>query len=384
MGGAFSLPEVKTTVRAADTYGPQDVDRTYNHGACELAPQPGMRCFMTEGQRRDHIDKFHKRTMDAAQNYKDALQDLRVDALLEKEEDLSWIAAMVLDLATGHLSGAIGNALKRYNAGGVAREATNETRRLLLSDDALDKLVKGPLGAAKKALEGKYKATQNQPQRSKKGESLSYIGALVGEADRAFVTFRERAPASADDGELLALIDGMQIELHSKEHYKRALAAKLDRYHKSGVTSIGRKRAQHELEPVHGSGSVKVPAFRDQRVVWVTNRFAGSQRRLWFEKQDGHPGNPTYVRAGDPDWPANGRLTFGPRDPMDEGPKLVAPVPEEFVEAALARHEAVWNEPPAELELDAFGRTTRRRGEPVASIERVMYDTFFGSDEDPT
>lgn len=366
MGGAFEIPEVKTTVRPASAYGRGDIDETYNKGLCDLAPRPESRCFMTAQQRADHIDKFHKRVMDVAKNYRDALQELRIETLLEKESDLSWIVSLVLDLATGHLSSVVGAALQRVNAGGAARDATNHTRELILSDGMIDKTIKGPIDAAKKTLTNELKSVQNQKVRSKKAEKVAHLEQVRDSADVAFAALREKAPALADDAELLALVDGMRIEVHSVGHYKQALQAKLARYQKSGVPQIGQRAVtlpHHGLQPVR----------RDRRVIWVTNRMAGAQRQLWFEKQDffSHP-----VLGPTPD---GSSLGFSR---VDDAPVLETPVPSEFVDAALARHESSWGAPPDELEIDRAGKVTRRPGTPVASTERAMYDIFFGADEE--
>jgi hypothetical protein len=81
-------------------------------------------------------------------------------------------------------------------------------------------------------------------------------------------------------------------------------------------------------------------------VVWVTDRTAPAPRQLWFEDARG---------------------------------ELDGPVPAGLLEHALAHHEATRGRPPDELHLGDDGRRTRRPGEPIAVLHRILHDMLFGA-----
>lgn len=69
-------------------------------------------CFMSPGQRQRFEILLLDEIQTAQTNYKLALIELKVDELVEKDDDLNWMASIILDLATTHLSTIFSGALK--------------------------------------------------------------------------------------------------------------------------------------------------------------------------------------------------------------------------------------------------------------------------------
>src|SRR4029079_1256111 len=81
------------------------------YGHCHgRAGQPG--CFLDDDQRVALIAEFQSNTALANHNYCQALLMLRMETIVEKEDDLSWLGTLLLDVVGMHVLAAALTALK--------------------------------------------------------------------------------------------------------------------------------------------------------------------------------------------------------------------------------------------------------------------------------
>lgn len=319
-------------------------------GKCDDSNADG--CFL-RSDRRDHlITDIKIRLVTAATNYKLALEQMRVHELLKKEDDIPWVVGLALDVATGFITSKVTKALGKIKTAGLNAEADaawhgdvlerSRTDRALqaLSDKSIEKWTKSAFDAAGKQVKGTIKKAQGAGAKDDKTEALSFIEQLTNAADKSFDKFGSTAATTANDGELSVLYEGLDPENHTVGAYKAALDDKLKRYMKSGVTDIGRKIGKDRETKL-------VDVKQDTRVVWIRDESFGT--RLWFQEQEGNH-DPTTIEPGDPGsdmLPIQqpDKLGFGTKSPRNDA-KLIKVVPDEFIEAAIARSEAIWGPTP--------------------------------------
>ena len=318
-----------------------------SHGAkCDGMDANTPGCFLDDAVRLRFLIDFKGDVITAATNYKLALEELRVEELMKKQDDLNWVLSLVLEIAGGHLvemavkaltvlkgSAAqrfAGAALRSGNAGGWN---ANASRALAgVSKKQLETLAKVPINSVKGRLSKGIQNAENGESNADKNAIVVYIDQLKNQADGAFKAFASMASAAASDAELVVLFEGMTPDNHSVGIYKALLREKLKRFRSSGVLDLGRK-AGYDRETGYAA------VYRDTRVVWVRD-FLGN-RRLYFESQEGNA-DPSIVRPGDPgSEQTSSPQAFGPHDPR-ELPVLGEPVPDEFKEVAIARSQQQW------------------------------------------
>jgi len=359
------------------TYGPSSGptgDDYVDRGAvCDQHAGPG--CLLTKDQRQRLVMKFADRVNQTASNYNHGLADVKLDVVMEKEEDLSWVAVMLLDVATGYAAAALTSALtalKKNAASQLAEVAAEETlhqvegaprtldQRLQVAFSSVsDAKLKDQVKKATDSTKKKVTAAAKHPQatKSKKKESLVFLQELQSAASAGFQQIRERVPMTADDAELIVATQAFDTDNHQASMYTEAIRAKLDRYLESGVSKIGISYEDRSItEDVPQGGEV----IRDVRVAWLDFE-SGYPRRLAFQHQDGHR---TYgvIHKDDPDAPPELHESrgFGPRDPITDKPEPGLSersgtnyfVPDEFVDAAIERHKQVWGGEPPVVHVD--------------------------------
>lgn len=307
--------------------------------------QPG--CFLDDDQRGTLIADFRELVGIARENYHTALTSLRMDKLVEKEEDLHWVVALALDLAGAHVLSMVTTALKRKSAG-LARVATLGERDLSKAELMLSRVSSGQVDGLSKAafargdasLKKAGKQAQNRQALDAKDATVAYIDQLHNSCDAAFLGFARHTSATADDAELVVMWLGMDPSLHTPGAYKTALAAKIERFKKSGVPEIGEGVVN---DIARGVG-------REKRVVYV---------------QDMHGHKVPWYQNGDQD-------LFGVGDLVPRKEVLDGPVPDEFRDIAVARSEAVWGKTP--VIDDGYSKTFHKEAphEPTSVIEATM------------
>lgn len=321
-------------------------------------------CMLNIQQRRDLLLLLMPRISDAGTNYKLAIQDLRIDQLLEEEEDLSWVASLVLDLAGAHIVGKFAAHLARlkkssldqmgellHRAALFSKQAPRATERAVaalskLTDKDIESGVKAAMDLTKKGFSAAVKS--NPDAAEGKDSNLGYLERLQDGAGVGFDTLRSNVAATATDGEMLALYESFDPAAHTVSAYKVSLGAKLSRFNKSGVAKIGRTHAMR-AEGSDPKLQHRRDVMRDTRVVWA--RYPSGRMELRFQTHDGER-DPGVIRPGDPGtrWMGPQSISFGAQNSI-AAPELGDVVPAEFIEAAQARHLHVWRLPPPTVHL---------------------------------
>jgi hypothetical protein len=292
-------------------------------------------CFMSDGQRGRLIELLIAEINTAQTNYKIALVELKVEKLIEKDDDLPWVIGLALDLVSAHLTSAASKALNKLKNKRVARledmgidaarrEGFDEGSKAQQMADALDKVsdksvetaAKAGFDLGKKKVSKTSQSALNETEKTDKGQTVSYIDQLKQQCDVGYKRFLDHTLATATDAELVVIYRGFDPEYHSVGQYKVALAEKIQRYKKSGVTEIG----QHAIAP-HQAHVATV--YANRRCVWLLN--ADGSKALWFYSVlSGNQPEPwTHGRAPD-----------------------IERVPDEFVDAALVKSEEKWGQTP--------------------------------------
>jgi hypothetical protein len=350
-------------------------DEYVDHGSYR-----GSDSFLTEKQRERLDEQFANRCQDAATQFQNAVGNLRVDTLLEKDdEDLPWFALLLVDIGFGVALASITRSvlsLKSNSAKSVARlfdaavlqQQPDPSLTLFqrmqhsfsrLSDEHVKIVVNTVASTGKKSALAAVPANAKIEGKNEKGERLSYLAQLQTTTAIAFARFREQAPARATDAELVMLFDAMAIEHHSVTRYMTAIQEKIERFKKAKVTKIGRRyeeRKDFQGDKPIGTGAFTPMVIRDVWVQWQTYE-SGHPKELVYGHED-RRFNPSLIR---PDYPGNAQLPMqrvnsdnfdGPSKGVSNDPRALYSVPQEFWEAALLRHELMWGAPPTTVHVD--------------------------------
>ena len=345
------------------------------------APAKGPDSFLSDGQRQRLTAAYQQRVLAAEGHYQTAASDIRVDKLLEKDDDLPWIASMLIDLAFGFVVGQVAKALislrdvKSAHVKKLFQDAiefqTDDPKLEVherayqafgkLSDDHLKTTLGTAAAIGKSQAMGKLQAAHSGGSDRK--EAVAYLDQLSDAASLAYQKMREVPPGMATDAELLLLFDALDAQHHLKSQYKLALQEKLARFEASKVTKVGRRWEQrntyYEGQRIHG-GEPRV--IRDVWVEWHTFE-SGHPRMLVFQHQDGRD-NPSVIHADEPGQVTNSEVVSGhkvrqlrspyedPQGGISNDPKSIFIVPEEFRETAILRHKAMWGTAPQTVHID--------------------------------
>jgi hypothetical protein len=287
--------------------------------------KPGKATLVTGMHRhRPPREELPDRIQDAYFNYKEAILAVRMETVLEKDDDLPWVAGLVLDVIGKHVGGVVEKLLKAPEG---------QTAAPILA--VVQGTAKAALDASKKGTTAELRLATSAAARNKREEKLDYLKVLADEVFVSFAALREDLSAGSDE-EVAAAHTAFEAKYHTPSIYEAALRAKLAAFARSGVSTIGRQLA------MRGSNRVE----RDTRVVWLTWKSGTRAPLLAFERQDGsHTNDPSReIKNQDP--------RFGPAHALTDAPELGDFVPEEFVSTAIDRHVAVWGEPPGRREID--------------------------------
>lgn len=365
MGGK-TVPSAETIgkgTRVLDEKAPQAPGRTHepkvrtgddyiDRGAvCDGAPESST-CFLEERQRSELIDRLQLDMANAAGNYKLALMASRINTLLKKEPDLSWITNLAIDLISGFMLGALAKCLGQLRERGIAAlddlpdagtygpVKQNKKQELFakLTDARIKDSTKRVLDPQKKAFSSKVQTPDAVSE--KKSATLGLIKQVTHQTDKTFQQLSASIPAVANDAELVWLhLAFKDTDAHSQDAYETAVNAKLDRFHALGVADIGRKNAKRRDEWSGNNEDVS-------RLVRVTmvHFTSGHPPEHWLERWDQ---SRQYISVNqDFAWQEAAKrgepTQWKQRKPHTAQPELVERIPDEFLEFALLRQAEVY------------------------------------------
>jgi len=321
----------------------------------------GDSCFLSSDQREELFDEFNLRLTRAEMHYTIAIERLRLDSLLAKDEDVDWVATLILDAAGSFLVARIASSLSGIRGAAESQlEAMAATARLsglsqgwaktakrlagVVSAKNVEAGIKSAIGSVKKAAATGLKTPGGASAAG--GARKILIQQLSTQSGAAFQAVSMTIRATVTDAEMLAIVRSLDAASHTIEAYEAMLNEKLARFASSGVPEIGRRDAIRMHPLGEGEDAPRLPqeTLRDTAVVWVEYA-AGRPRELFYEVHDGvrvdevlHPGGSHYPRDRPP--------AFGPAKPVTTSSEIGAAVPLEFIDVAIARHTQVWGKQP--------------------------------------
>ena len=282
---------------------------------CDANPE-WETCFLDHGQRHRMIEQLEDTFVDAGNSFKGAVEALRVDTLLKKDDDLGWVRNLVLDTLVGRFMTTLSAGLA------AARGVVGTGTWVSAARARIDSRVKSVVDASKKKLAHQAKTSQNTPQTNAKDGKIDYLAFLSDQAHRSFAQLRTDVPGEATDAELVWLFESFKDPAsYSPSTFKAALAEKLMRYQNAQVGNIGQTWQE--------AGAVS----RHTRVV-ALHFTSGHPTEYWLEKSE--------MGAANMDGADMRGDRFEHRAPKTAQPELISRVPDEFLEAALARQANVW------------------------------------------
>jgi hypothetical protein len=306
-------------------------------------------CFLDSIQRTRLVAAYQARVGRALSSYQEAITRETIDKLLEKDDDLVWIASLLIGVATDQIGTAIAAALKAIrgrvtksllDVDAVAqlsdRRYTWLNRLDNVSEDTLKKIGKAPADSLKDLIKGTLKDRQNAQAKTDRDAATDYLDRLQAASSAIFERYAEDPPQTATDAELLVLYRAWSAEDHNPRVYRMLVHAQVERYKASNARRIGLQRTgpfDTQQKDTHTKvGWIKVPS--------------GGVRLAYFA-QDFDAGDPA-VYHDDAD-----RMAKPPGDALDVEPRFVDFVEPEFVGVAMERHLQLWGTQPKTYEYSA-------------------------------
>lgn len=318
-----------------------------DHGAvCDRGDGPD--CFLNSDVRARLIEEYQHRVEQAEMFYFQALQNVRADTLVEKDEDLPWWASLLLGVISSQLASGMEAALKALR-GGIrpmmlgAQMAEQRFRARVtgaianLSDDAIKDIGKKASDAAKDPIKNKSKSAANRDHASEKADAVSLISVLQEKASVRYDQIRQGPPGTATDAQLLVLFDGMDREHHSISNYELEIRSTVDKYKKSHARMIGVHDELHEVNGVKISGD---HADTHTKVAWIKY---GHATKLCYMEQQFEQGDKGMFRDDD-------ERAQEDHGALEAEPRYIDFVEDDFIDVAIIRHEIAWGAPPKTYE----------------------------------
>lgn len=359
------------------TQGPNYTGNAYaDHGSvCEAQPNADG-CFLPTKVRDKYIPEIIARIEVVDRMFQSACDVVKLERLMTPATQPNIVVGLLFDVALGAWTGGIVERFVALRTAAIQRATLMEIELA-----GLMKMEASTLNARLSTAIGKVKGIATQTAGSNDtGVAQTFISALKSGAAIGFQTFRESMPATATDVELAGFYEAFDVRHHNQDMYEKAINEKINRYLKSGATSIGRQ-ADTSKKTVSSREEADPYASVDTRVAWA--RFAS-----------GYPTRLVYEHASSRDLGDGGSKQFGDAGATKSGlpgEKIDAEagahfVPQEFVEIALQRHIAQWGGNPGSVEIDdsswyweparAAAAHQRNRQQQKSSVQVVKSDNM--------
>ena len=237
-----------------------------------------VRCPLSPEMRGRALAELGDAVGGAMDNYRDAIQDSRIEILTESESGWGFLAEMLFYTATGPLIKIGTKALMKYlgraAAGALERGHDRIGIRLAhwsVAKDDVQALLTNASRGLRKTLMGLAHESGDR------GKAV-FLQAMREQISTVRLEVKEQA-RGLDDVELQALVDAFEDDLHSVESYRAAIDEILQRYDSNHIDDVGQERTQRAN--MFPSGDEKpdrtMESIQSGRLAWVTY---GRQRRL--------------------------------------------------------------------------------------------------------
>ncbi|MEJ7598454.1 MAG: hypothetical protein WKG01_11130 [Kofleriaceae bacterium] len=343
-----------------------------DHGSVCDGRTADSECAYSADQRNLLIGLVNGRVRRCEMNIMLALTEVQITSMIEQDEDLGWLATLVLDLVGAHLISKVMSGFLAMRAGGAFGSVVQELKPSLRSDawvTRMSSLIQKVSDedvkyGVKFAVENRKKAISSALQTSKDGGDLStkkegtasYINFLRNETNQTFEELEQTVAARLTDAELVALFHSLATKYHSVNVYVEVFKDKLKQFRQSGVPMIGTKRLTGNKD-------------WNTRVIWV-NYASGHPRELRFQTWEAWRASeatktvPTKTFEPVDNGPSGGAVPGGPQ--------LGPTVDEEFVGVAIASHMTRWNAAVPSMEIDESVQGDWWARDPVRATKAKM------------
>jgi hypothetical protein len=250
--GKGTLVDQQATNRA-DTTNDEYIDKGSEHAG------KGDDIF-NAGQRSRLINAFQQRTLAADSAFKSALTQVRVDKLIEKPEDMSWVlnlalmalgayGGVVLGRVLGELTSQATSSLVVYLEGETGPRMTKLATKLHAGISAISLSYPKRAGLAYKAHAAGITAAQGWQAKMTGKEDIDFLDILGSQTGVMFQRIRETGMLGLTDAELLALHEAWDVQRNSVGDYKQQITALIAEYKTSQIKHLGRSGAVNPFAP---------------------------------------------------------------------------------------------------------------------------------------
>jgi hypothetical protein len=305
----------------------------------------GGDCFLDHEVRARLLRQYGDLVGQAKINYVSALKNIHAETLVEKDEDIPWWATLLLGVISSALASGIARAIGALKSGArqISLGAQMMEQRLRarvtgavasIQEEVGETLGKMAGDGAKEGLKAKGKTVANADHTSEKSDVVSFISLLEDEATVRYQGLLQ-VPATANDAELLTLFESMDVKkYHRVQDYDTLIRSAVDRFRKSYARKIGvHETSRHD-------NIAGFPADVHTKVAWIKY---GHSTRLAYMDQDFELGPPAVYRTDEDRHRED-------RGALDDAPRYIDLVEDEFIDAAIVRHEVAWGKPPKTYE----------------------------------
>jgi hypothetical protein len=358
---------------ASDKYAREKslVDNTAyvgNGTVCDADSKAGG-CFLEKDKRTRLIGDLNASILMAYTNYMNACTQLKVDQLMEKdEEEMPWYLNLLIGAVFGNISAGIMGAVKSLRSvaslkttlEGIGERLEDPALRSMVAETnekELDSIVGTAIELAKEKGKGAIAAAAAGAKESKKGAAISYISLIENNGRDLFIDLR-RKPGAMNDSDLVVYWESFEGDQHTVDAYKERIERSLSRYMGSQAKNIGRTDANPGA-PTHAQ-----EILRETRVAWLKAR-DGSTQLIYVGRE--FRGLSTGAVNNSGVGALTGSQALSLQDPIDslDGAHLdperridgfLGFVEPDMVDVALARHAATWQEEPRTYGYDFLAK----------------------------
>ena len=300
------------------------------------------------------------RIQSAQDQFSGALGDVRADITAESDAELSPLVGIILGAVAATASIAIQAGIKALASLRTAEEVLGHAaitgvavagEMSDVSEGEIEAIVGASIDQAKELVKpGVSQATRNT--KTNKDNKKSFLDELNNQTVLAFFHLREDPPAYATDAQLLALCEGYHPNFHHRDVYREQLERRLKRFMSTLASQIGRRDAPGD-EGFYGmQRETKVAWLKGtshNKLIYVSQDFNMSQDELTDRasayttapmESYGDVAHDNDAMAMEGGYAVTHQLT------PEERVMFLGDVEPDMVEAAIARHKALWLEDP--------------------------------------
>lgn len=322
----------------------------------------GAGYFLDPAQRAMLVGYTQGRIQSAQDQFSGAVSDVRSAITAESDAELSPLVGIMLGALAGTASIAIQGAMKFLASHGhvatVLHDASITGVEVAsgelsdVSEGEIEAIVGASIDQVKDSAKPRV-AEATAGVKTEKDEKKSYVDELSEKAVMAFFHLREDPPHYASDAQLLALCQSFRPEYHMRTTYRVKLETAIKRYMGSMASKIGRRAAPGDpgyygTQRETGVAWIKGSTDAKDKLVYVAQDFKTADQDPLFRDATAYTTAP-MESLGET---AHDRQGSEHKLQPEGRPMYMGDVEPDLVEAAVARHKAMWLHDPATYTYD--------------------------------